>query len=220
MAKKFLDSNGVLFFWQKLKAFFVEKEDGKGLSSNDFTDAEKSKLSGLSNYTLPTASTSTLGGVKVGSGLTISSNGTLSATGGGEADSVNWENITDKPTWVDSSTKPTYTIDEVDTKKVTVRTSQLGVANGVATLDSSGLVPSTQLPSYVDDIIEGYYNSTDGKFYTTNAYTTAITGETGKIYVDVSTNLSYRYGGSSYVVITSSDMVAITNAEIEEIINS
>lgn len=209
-----------MYFWQKLKTFFVEKEDGKVLSSNDYTDAEKTKLSKLSNYTLPKATSDTLGGVKVGAGLSISSEGTLSATGGGEADSVNWENITDKPTWVSSSTKPTYTIDEVDTKKATVRTSQLGVANGVATLDSSGLVPSTQLPSYVDDIIEGYYNSTDGKFYKDNSFKTALTGETGKIYVDVSTNLSYRYGGTSYVVITSSDMVAITNAEIDTIMTN
>ena len=40
-----------------------------------------------------------------------------------------------------------------------------GVPNGVAELDADGLVPSSQLPSYVDDVIEGYYNKTDGKFY-------------------------------------------------------
>ncbi len=45
-------------------------------------------------YTLPTATTSTLGGIIVGAGLTISSGGVLSATGGGVADSVAWGNIT------------------------------------------------------------------------------------------------------------------------------
>lgn len=49
------------------------------------------------NYTLPTASATTLGGIKVGSGLTIN-DGVLSATGGGTADAVNWENVTNKPT--------------------------------------------------------------------------------------------------------------------------
>lgn len=220
MANKYLDSNGVLYLWQKLKGFFVKQEEGKGLSTNDFTTEEKTKLSNLENYTLPKASSTELGGVKIGAGLTISDEGTLSATGGGEADSVNWANVIDKPEWVDSTTKPTYTIDEVDTALVTVRTSQLGVAGGVATLDGDGLVPSSQLPSYVDDVVEGYYNKTDGKFYTVNSYTTEITGENNKIYVDLETNVSYRYGGTTYVQITSGDMSPITNSEIDIIVNS
>lgn len=93
--------------------------------------------------------------------------------------------------------------------------SARGAKNGVASLDANGLIPSSQLPSFVDDIIEGYYS--DGKFYKDAGHKTEITGETGKIYVDLSTNLSYRYGGSAYVQITSSDMVAITNAEIDAI---
>lgn len=50
-----------------------------------------------SSYELPTASADTLGGVKVGSGLGVAADGTLWAVGGGEADSVKWENVTDKP---------------------------------------------------------------------------------------------------------------------------
>ena len=64
-------------------------------SSSDITDLQ-SKLDSLS-YSLPVASSSTLGGIKVGSGLVIN-NGVLSATGGGTADSVDWSNITNKPT--------------------------------------------------------------------------------------------------------------------------
>lgn len=52
---------------------YVLKETGKGLSTNDYTTAEKTKLAGLSNYTLPTATSTALGGVKIGSTLTISS---------------------------------------------------------------------------------------------------------------------------------------------------
>ena len=82
----FLDSNGLRYLWTKIKNVFVAKETGKGLSSNDFTSTYKSKLDGIATgankYILPTASASTLGGIKVGSGLSIS-NGVLSATGGG-----------------------------------------------------------------------------------------------------------------------------------------
>lgn len=81
-----------------------------------------------------------------------------------------------------------------------VKRSEMGAASGVATLDSNGKVLSSQLPSYVDDVIEGYfYNS---KFYKESEHTTEITGETGKIYVDLSTNKTYRWGGSAYAVIS------------------
>ena len=93
---KYLDQNGLLYFWQKIVSKFVAKESGKGLSTNDYTTEEKNKLAGLNNYTLPTASAETLGGVKVGAGLTINE-GVLSATGGGTADSVDWSNVQNKP---------------------------------------------------------------------------------------------------------------------------
>ncbi len=47
---------------------------------------------------LPIASANTIGGVKVGAGLSITESGTLSATGGGTADAVEWNNVLDKPT--------------------------------------------------------------------------------------------------------------------------
>lgn len=47
---------------------------------------------------LPIASADNIGGIKVGAGLSITSTGTLSATGGGTADAVEWENVLDKPT--------------------------------------------------------------------------------------------------------------------------
>ena len=48
-------------------------------STNDYTSAEKTKLAGLSNYTLPVATTSVVGGVKQGSNVTIAGDGTLTA---------------------------------------------------------------------------------------------------------------------------------------------
>lgn len=80
--------------------------------------------------------------------------------------------------------------------------SQKGVANGVATLDDDGKVPSSQLPSYVDDTIEGYlYN---GSFYSDANHTILIAPESGKIYVELATNRSYRWSGSQYTEISKS----------------
>lgn len=66
-----------------------------------------------------------------------------------------------------------------------------GTANGVAELDANGHVPSSQLPSYVDDVLEGTLS------------TFPAAGETGKIYVDTATNISYRWSGSQYVKVAS-----------------
>ena len=83
-----------------------------------------------------------------------------------------------------------------------ISTSQKGANNGVAELDSNGKVPSSQLPSYVDDIIEGYYYNS--KFYSDSSHTTEITPENGKIYVDLSSNKTYRWSGTAYVEISES----------------
>lgn len=79
------------------------------------------------------------------------------------------------------------------TNDAQVKRSEMGSPNGVATLDSNGLVPASQLPSYVDDILE-YDNVT--------AF--PETGEPGKIYVTKDTNLTYRWTGSGYVEISKS----------------
>ena len=73
--------------------------------------------------------------------------------------------------------------------------------NKTATLDSNGKVPSYQLPSYVDDVVEGYfYNSA---FYADENHTQLLGAETGKIYLDIPSNVSYRYSGSSYIAISN-----------------
>lgn len=71
--------------------------------------------------------------------------------------------------------------------------SNKNVANGYAGLDSSGLIPSTLLPSYVDDVLEY-----------ANLSSLPTTGETGKIYVTKDTNKTYRWSGSAYVEISAS----------------
>lgn len=79
-----------------------------------------------------------------------------------------------------------------------VHTSDIGTANGVAELDSNGKVPSSQLPSYVDDYVEGYYDSNTDRFYEESTFTTVIPPTDGKSWVDVLTNKSYRWTGSVY----------------------
>ena len=74
-----------------------------------------------------------------------------------------------------------------------VDTSLVGSANGVAELDANGRVPSSQLPSYVDDVLE----------YADLAHFPA-TGETGKIYIAEDTNKTYRWSGSDYAEISES----------------
>lgn len=81
-----------------------------------------------------------------------------------------------------------------------ILTSEKGAANGVAELDENGKVPTSQLPSYVDDVLE--YDK-KASFPTT--------GETGKIYVAKDTNITYRWGGSTYTEISASLALGVTS---------
>lgn len=75
--------------------------------------------------------------------------------------------------------------------------------DGKADLEN-GKVPAAQLPSFVDDVIEGYYNTTDHKFYEESTYITEITGESDKLYVSLDTNKTYRWSGSAFVEVSES----------------
>lgn len=76
-----------------------------------------------------------------------------------------------------------------------------GVANGLAGLDSSGMIPTSQLPSYVDDVLE--YAKLSGF---------PSPGETGKIYVAKDTNRTYRWSGTTYVEISKSLALGTTSS--------
>lgn len=85
------------------------------------------------------------------------------------------------------------TSDDSLRKELTAFKNTKGKANGLASLDDSGKVPSTQLPSYVDDVLE--FDQLDQL---------PKPGESGKIYVVTSTNLQYRWSGTDYVEISKS----------------
>ena len=62
-------------------------------------------------------------------------------------------------------------------------------------------IKGNYLPSYVDDVIEGYFHN--NQFYEDDQYTTLITPESGKIYVDIPNDDAYRWGGTTYVLISN-----------------
>lgn len=210
--------------------------------------------------TLNESTTSALGGVIVGSNLSVSS-GTISVPDASDSTKGVIEIATDAEcttgtatnlavnpkqlaTKVDANaaitagtaTKITYDTKGLVTAGTTLSASDIpdisatyvpqtsvGVANGVAGLGADGKVPSSQLPSYVDDVIElntmaatapatcetgdKYYNTTDKLIYTataTNTWgTTGETPDTGVIYVAKDTNASYRWSGSDMINISN-----------------
>lgn len=98
------------------------------------------------------------------------------------------------------------------TNDAQVKRSEMGTANGIATLNEQGLIPSNQLPSYVDDVIDcyaTYSKEEDGtlsniKLYSDAEHQNVITGESGKIYVDITGSDSayqFRWTGTQFTVV-------------------
>lgn len=93
-----------------------------------------------------------------------------------------------------------------------------GKANGFASLDGNGLVPSSQLPSYVDDVIEVYatYNVSETgklsniKLYSDPDHANPITGESGKIYLNITQDepsYQFRWSGTQFVDSNTSSLI-------------
>jgi len=110
-----------------------------------------------------------------------------------EADVFNRANHTGTQTASTISDFDTEVSNNTDVAANTTFRNSKGTANGVAELDANGTVPSAQLPSFVDDVLE--YN---------DFASLPATGETGKIYITLDDNKTYRWGGSVYVTIGTS----------------
>ena len=257
MANKVLFYDGLRHFWAKLKAYFVKKEEGKGLSANDLTnelksnydaayphsqakhapaDAEKNVKSDWSET--DTESAAYIKNkpvipekVTVDSALSDEStnpvqNKVIKEALDGKADTGHTHEIGNVNGLNDAlagkaPSSHTHEISGVnglqDALDGKIASSAKGQAGGVATLGDDGKVPSSQLPSFVDDVIEGYLSN--GVFYSNAEHSAQITGEKGKIYVDLESeggNKTYRWSGSTYIEISSTDMVAISNEEIDQ----
>lgn len=270
---KYLDSTGLTHLWAKIKNYvatyitnlnlggtYVAKEDGKGLSTNDYTTAEKDKLAGIAagaevnvqsdwnatsgdamiknKPTIPAAVTeSTVSGwgftkntgtySKPSTGIPKDDLASAVQSSLEKADTA-LQSFTESdptvPAWAKAASKPSYTASEVGA----VDTSAVGAASGVCPLDANQKVPSANLPSYVDDVIESYARSgqtalSQNWLATGSASGTVITPEAGKIYVlmadsgDYAANSQFRWGGTAYVKLNDGGVSAITNAEIDSI---
>ncbi len=104
-----------------------------------------------------------------------------------------------------------------------IAATEKGANSGVATLDATGKVPSSQLPSFVDDVIDlldaaetapaecaagdQYYNTSSKKIFTaTGTDTWGETGadpEQGKIYITLDDNKTYRWSGTTMAEISA-----------------
>lgn len=297
---KYLGPTGLIYLWNKIKNYvaksitdlhlgdtYVAKESGKGLSTNDYTTAEKNKLSGIqagaevnvqSNWaetntssdsfiqnkpSIPSKTsdlTNDSGYITISDvpeGVAASSTTPLmdgTASVGSEtayargdhrhpSDTSKQDTISDLATirsgaglGATAYQKPSGGIPATDMTSAVqtaltaasnaIPSTQKGTANGVATLDNTGKVPSSQLPSYVDDVVEAYIRSGQTALSSTwlatgSASGTVITPEGGVIYMIMNgndtypTNSEYRWGGTAYVPIYDGGASEMTTAEMD-----
>ena len=122
-------------------------------------------------------------------------------------------NAKDVYPWAKAATKPTYTATEVGA----IPSTDKGANGGVAELDSNGKVPSSQLPSYVDDVLEGTaQNVTETGAGTYSATGFILSGESspcvpesGKTYVDTTSNIQYRWTGTGTNFVSMGSNLAL-----------
>lgn len=114
-------------------------------------------------------------------------------------------------------TKTTVGLGNV-TNDAQVKRSEMGVVNGVATLGTDGRVPSTQLPSYVDDVIDVYATYSTGstgalsniQLYEDSGHSTPIVGESGKIYQNIATDepaYQFRWTGTIFAQVGATGLI-------------
>ena len=120
-------------------------------------------------YNLPIANQNTLGGIKVGAGLSITADGILSATGGGTADSVEWANVLGKPTFATVATSGSY---NDLTNKPTIPaaythpdTHPASMITGLSTVATSGsyadLTNKPTIPTVTNDLTDALKSNYD-----------------------------------------------------------
>ena len=234
---KYAGENALTYLITLIKTAIAGKENavsGKGLSTNDYTTAEKNKLAAIANsannYTLPAATSAVLGGVKVGSGLAVNS-GVLSVS---EAGSVAWANVTDKPasyppsththeasgvtglstvatsgSYADLSNKPTIPTNNSQLTNgagyQTAAQVSSAIASAVATAyKASGSVAFASLPTPAAGNLGNVYNVTDA-FTTTASFVEGA----GKSY-PANTNVVVVLVGTVYKLDVLSGLVDLS----------
>lgn len=168
----------------------------------------------MSNHTHTAATSSTLGMVKSGGDVTIDSSGIITVKDDSHNHTISnvdglQTELSDLSAAIEAAVASitNHANNKSNPHGVTVTqigaipTSKIGAAGGVASLDSAGKVPSSQLPSYVDDVLE---------FTSVSKFPNP--GESGKIYTDTTTNKTYRWSGSGYTEISPSIALGETSS--------
>lgn len=249
MAKKYLDYDGLLYFWQKIKTTFAllaspaftgtptAPTATTGTSTTQIATTEfvantvGAMTSGVSDVkvdnasvvtsgiaNIPTASTNQFGLVKVGT-----SPGMLVITTGSK--SYNAAYIESQSSTISCNILP----DATQSLKGAMSAADKTKLDSITM--TNGIIDSSVLPSFVDDVIEAYARSNQTELGSTwlatgSASGTVITPETGKIYVlmndstSYSANSQFRWGGTAYVKLNDGGVTEITNAEIDTIVAS
>lgn len=142
-------------------------------------------------YSLPTASATTKGGVKIGAGLSVDENGVLSATGGGTADSVSWDNVTGKPSNFTPSSH-NHNASEVSGLATVATSGSYNDLSNKPSIPAAYVHPDTHSASMITGLAEvatsGDYNDLENKPTIPEAYThpthTAKTQGLYKVTID------------------------------------
>lgn len=165
----------------------VDKVTGYSLTKNDLTDILKTAYDNVVSW----VSTNGTNLINHLSNITNPHSVTKAQVGLGSVDDTSDAN------------KPVSTAQQT-ALNLKVDNSLLGAVNGVAQLDASGFVKNTQLPSYVDDVLEF-----------TNLEGFPLTGESGKIYIALDTNKTYRWSGTVYAIISETITIGEVKADTE-----
>lgn len=241
MAKKILDENGLLYFWQKIKTIFVTDvtynstskkiQKTKAGTTSDVvtlsTVATSGSYNDLSNKpTIPSGIEKSTTTPKMDGTASIGSETKFAA-----GDHVHPSDTSRVPTTRKINNKALSSDITLAASDVSaIPTSEKGAASGVCPLNASSKIDTTYLPSYVDDVIEAYPRSgqtaLSEEWLSATSGGAALTPETGKIYVlmadsgDYSANTQFRWSGSTYVKLADGGVSSITNAEIDTVIAS
>lgn len=241
MATKYLDSNGVLYFWQKIKAYFVTDvtynstskkiQKTKAGSASDVVTLSTVATSGsyddLSNKpTIPEGAEKTSTTPKMDGTASVGSETKFAA--GDHVHPTDTSRVPTSRTVNGHALSSNISLTASDVSAIP--TSAKGAASGVCPLDSNSKVDASYLPSYVDDVVEAYARTGQTALSSTwlsgTSGGSALTPETGKIYVlmadsgDYVANTQFRWGGSAYVKLNDGGVTSITNAEIDTIVAS
>lgn len=203
---KRVTAENIARLWNNMKNHvaegFVKKVDGKQLSTEDYTTEEKDKLKGLKNVTVDNAMSST--------STNPVQNKTINEALGGKVPTS--RKVNGKTLAAD------ITLGASDVGAIPV--SGKGTAGGVAELDDAGKVPASQLPSYVDDVIDSYVVSGATAFsagwLSLTSGGTSFAPESGKIYIVLSPGTynmrEYRWSGTTYGEVSPSIALGETSS--------